>query len=331
MQGWVTAITSDKSLYIFKLDDKTSKLSLYAKAESSASFGGHGKDVIETECSRDKNKTILLSHLFEGGVSCASLFREDIKFSDTLLRSSTNIKPKELNLEEVEDEYFYGKRRFDKKDTDKQPDIDTHMEVSGDRTAHMYLAASDSQSAVVLFNLEELKVVFASKSVRRQETYLVSCVSAPDDTHIESYKKHIREIRVHRMRRMNYDEEVSRLCLVAMFEAGDFGLYRATETISGLISGFLKVEYASAIRKRKAKMKLRRTIWNEPSSNDAVEFEDSNMYSMTRVESLNGYSGLVISGPRPVFISALAGYPFAIPITFPELPCISLRSKVYMI
>jgi len=292
---------------------------LFAKAEPQELFRGHGKEFVDAVCSRDVNGTVILSHLFEGGVSCASLFYEELKFSDRLAKSAPKETQLDMTAEDIENEHLYGKRS--RNASSSLPASATSSE--DEKCGSMYLVVSDSQSAVVIFNLDSLRVILASKSVRRQEALLISCVGADNDLEFEKHKKHVREIRVHRMQQIDRKHDaLSRLCLVAMFEAGDFGLYRATETISGCIAGFLKVEYASAIRKRKAKMKLRRTIWNEPAANDAVEFEDSNMYSMTRVDSINGYSGLVISGPRPVFVSASAGYPFAIPITFPELPCI---------
>jgi hypothetical protein len=229
----------------------------------------------------------------------------------------------EDSLKSEEEAYFYGQQNSEFTPRHQSSSSGGEVQSKEQVDNKVFLIVSDSQSTIVLVDLISLRVVFASKSVRRQEASLVSCVGVANDSQLEKYKKHIREIRMHRMSQLTRgDIEISRLCIVAMFESGDFGLYRASEgETHEIVHGFLKVEYASAIRKRKAKLKLRRTIWNEPSANDAVEFEDSNMYSMARVENLNGYSGIVISGPRPVFISASAGLPFAVPLTFSELPC----------
>ena len=48
--------------------------------------------------------------------------------------------------------------------------------------------------------------------------------------------------------------------------------------------------------------------------------EDPSLYSMCRVSGLDGRNGLLVSGPRPFFLSVEKGYPVFLPIAFPELP-----------
>jgi hypothetical protein len=144
-----------------------------------------------------------------------------------------------------------------------------------------------------------------------------------ESTSIPYSKRQIKDVRMHRMGCSSDTTALTRLCLLAIFETGDLGLYAGTEVSSGNISAFNKVPYSFAIRKRKAKLKLRRSGKGDTDKDgEAVQFEDSNMYSIARVVGggLNGYTGMIVSGPRPIFISSSRSSPFVIPLTFPELP-----------
>jgi hypothetical protein len=254
----------------------------------------------------------------------------------------------------IEEEIFlYGKRLHANADLDDFPVPQEH-DVKTERIQDAYLLLCDTIGLLHIVRLADFKLMFVTSplgvgakniNIYTGERYL-------------EIRNHFAQIcdRVYKV----VDFKVAslgsskpseaatcaprRLTIVALLDTADVVVFAAnsfdgsvSSSTSNAIKRFIKVHSAVITRRRKTRIRLKRA---SAASNAAIKnilmsqsatlspLDSCLAYGIKRAAQIDGRSGFVCYGLRPVFVFNDAGLPSVLPLTFPELPYATLGYNI---